>query len=70
MMRTDNVNLIVSFQLAGENGYHFCGATRIKVDGHGRLTVYGAENSPAESFQIADVQSFAIQPLSCAGKAA
>jgi len=70
MMQTETVNLVVSLKLAGEMGYHFCGATRIKVDGHGGLTVYSAENGPAEKFQISDVQSFAIQPVSCAGKAA
>jgi hypothetical protein len=68
MTGTENINLVVSFKLAGERGFHFCGATRIKVDGHGGLTVYSAENGPAEKFQIADVQSFAIQPVS--GKAA
>lgn len=70
MKRTDNVNLVVSFKLAGERDYRFRGASRITVDSHGGLTVYAAENGPAEKFQIADVQSFAIQPISCAGKAA
>jgi len=70
MTRRENVNLAVSFRLAGERDYRFWGAARIKVDGHGGLTVYAAEEGPAEKFQIADVQSFAIQPVSCAGKAA
>ena len=69
MTPTENVNLVLSFKLAGENDCRVRGASRIKIDGRGGLTVYGAERLP-ERIELAELQSFSIHSLACAGKAA
>lgn len=69
-MANENLNLILNFKLAGENRSRVCGATRIKVDGHGGLTVYDAGSGRSEKIDLSQLQSFSIQPLASAVKAA
>lgn len=68
MTATDNVNLVVSFKLAGDSHIH--GATRIKLDGRGGLTVYDATTGLTQDFQLAGLQSLAIHSVACARQAA
>jgi hypothetical protein len=68
MTATENQDLVVSFKLAGESNCHICGAARIKVDGHGGLTVYNTLTGATEEFKLADLQAFAIHPMSYAGR--
>jgi len=70
MTAMENVNLILSFKLPGDSACRVRGAARIKIDGRGSLTVYGAENTFPETIDLAELQSFSIHSLSCAGKAA
>lgn len=68
MTATGNQDVVVSFKLAGESDCHICGAARIKVDGHGGLTVYNTLTGETEEFKLSDVQGFAIHPLNYAGR--
>jgi len=70
MMATEDVNLFLSFKLAGQSKSSVRGAARIKIDGRGGLTVYSAESGLAERIDLAELQSFSIYSLGCAGKAA
>lgn len=70
MMPRDNLNLVLSFKLAGESDPRFCGATRIKVDGYGGLTLYDAGSGLTQRIDLANLQSLSIQSPSCAGKVA
>ena len=70
MTATDNVNLVVSFKLAGDSLFRTHGATRIKLDGRGGLTVYDASTGLTEEFELAGLQSLAIHPVACARQAA
>jgi hypothetical protein len=66
MMASENLKRILSFKLTGDNGSRVCGATRIKVDGRGGLTVYDAANGMSEKIDLSQVQSFSIHSLACA----
>jgi hypothetical protein len=57
-----NLNLVLTFRLAGQKGVHVKGATRIKVDGSG-LQIYGAEDAAAEQIEIDNLSFFSIQPV-------
>ena len=70
MSTTKNLNLVLSFKLAGESDCRVRGAARIKVDGHGALTVYDAGSGLAERIDLAELQSLSIRSLGCTGKAA
>ena len=65
-----NLNLILSFKLTGDSDLRICGATRIKVDGYGGLTLYDAGSGLPQRIDLANLQSFSIQSPACAGKAA
>lgn len=70
MHSTDNVNLVLSFRLPGDATCRIRGAARIKIDGRGGITVYGAESVMPERIDLTQLQSLSIHSLSCAGKAA
>jgi len=62
-------NLVLKYTLAGDTRLHVRGAVRIKVDGCGALTVYGAEDGKLESVSLDCLRSLTIQsipdPLPC-----
>lgn len=70
MTTPENVNLFVTFKLAGETQSHLSGAARIEVDGRGCLTVYDAGSGLGHTVRLADLQSLSIQSMGCAGRAA
>ncbi len=70
MTQTDNLNLVVCFQLAGNPTWGFRRASRIKVDGRGALTVQNADTGHSERIALAGVHSLSIHSLAGAGKAA
>lgn len=54
-------NLVVMFTLAGDSRLHVKGATRIKLDGRGGLTLYDAENGQAECVNLGCLESLTIR---------
>ena len=54
-------NLVLTFTLAGDSRVHVRGAARIKVDGRGGLTLFGAENGCAELVSLVRLRSLTIQ---------
>lgn len=54
-----DLNLVLKFQLAGENHYQIRGASRIKVDGRG-LMFYDVQSGAAEKIDVAQLQSFSL----------
>ena len=70
MTVSENLNLVVCFQLAGNSNWGFRRAARIKVDGRGALTVQDAETGHSERIALANVRSLSLHSLAGAGKAA
>ena len=66
----ENLNLLLNLRMAGGSDCCIRGAARIKVDGHGALTVYDAGSGLAERIDLAELQSLSIRSLGCTGKAA
>ena len=62
----EDLNLLLTFKMVGATDVHTKGAVRIKIDGCGGLTVYGAQNGVAESISLGQLQSLSIQPLGVA----
>jgi hypothetical protein len=58
----ENLNLILSFQLAGDTNRRTRGAARITI-GHGSLTVYETGDGVPERIDLADVESLSIQSV-------
>jgi hypothetical protein len=58
-----NLNLLLKFKLAGESRLHVRGATRIKIDGRGGLTLYDLGSGVAETIDLSQLRSFSIQTL-------
>ena len=59
----ESLNLLLTFKIAGAKHVRVKGASRIKIDGCGGLTVYGAQNGVAERISLRQLQSLSIQPL-------
>ena len=56
-------NLLLQFEVAGDNQLHVKGATRIKVDGRGGLVLYDGRTGAAETIDLSQLQSFRIRSL-------
>jgi hypothetical protein len=54
-------NLVLTFTLAGDSRVHIRGAARIKLDGRGGLTVFGAKNGCPELVSLGRLRSLTIQ---------
>jgi len=59
----ENLNLVLKLKLHGDTDLRVIGATRIKVDGRGRLLLYGTHHTPA-NIRLAELQSFSIRQVS------
>jgi hypothetical protein len=59
----DNLNLVLTFKLAGDAGVHVRGAARIKVDGRGGLMLYDTQGDGAETIDLRTLQSFCIHQV-------
>jgi hypothetical protein len=56
-------NLVVTFTVAGDSRVHIKGASRIKVDGRGGLTLYDAEDRESELVNLGCLQSLTIRTV-------
>jgi hypothetical protein len=59
----ENLNLLLTFKMAGSRNVRFTGAARIKIDGCGGLVVYGARSEASERLTLDQLQLLSIQPL-------
>ena len=57
-----DINLLVSFTVAGDSRVHVKGAARLKVD-RGGLTLYDAQTGESEQVILGCLQSLSIQAL-------
>jgi hypothetical protein len=57
----DNPNLILKFKLRGETDARIVGASRIRVDGRGGLTLYPLHDGIPERINLDLLQSFAVR---------
>ena len=56
-------NLVLKYTIDGDSRVHIRGAVRIRVDGCGALTVYGAEGGTSESVSLDCLRSLSIQRI-------
>ncbi|MCU1336776.1 MAG: hypothetical protein JWO19_2357 [Bryobacterales bacterium] len=56
-------NLVLTFTLAGDSRVHVRGASRIKVDGRGGLTLFDAEKGGSEMVSLDCLRSLIIQTV-------
>lgn len=56
-------NLVLKYTLDGDTRVHIRGVARIRVDGCGALTVYGAEGGESESVSLECLRSLSIQTV-------
>jgi len=56
-------NLVLKYMVSGDNRLHVKGASRIKVDKQGVLTVYGTEGGDSESVSLARLCSLTIHSV-------
>ena len=56
-------NLVVIFRVAGDSQVHIKGASRIKVDGHGGLTLYDTDNGESELVNLDCLESLLIRTV-------
>ena len=57
----EDLNLVLTFRLAGYGDRQVRGAARISVDGRGNLTVYEAGSGVAESLDLTQLRALSIQ---------
>jgi hypothetical protein len=57
--KMENGNLVLELKLRGDSDIRVIGATRIRVDGRGRLLLYDQRDAPANIW-LGELQSFAI----------
>lgn len=55
-----DLNLVLKFQLAGEDQFQVRGAARIKIDGSGMLLFYDVQSGATEKIQVDRLQSFSM----------
>jgi hypothetical protein len=60
----ENRNLVLELKLRGDTDIRVIGATRIQVDGRGRLLLYDRRDAAPSNIQLGELQSFAIRRVS------
>ena len=58
-----NLNLVLTFKLAGDSRYHVKGAVGLKLDGQGGLSFRDAETGVLERIPLQELKTFRIQPI-------
>lgn len=59
----ENRNLVLELKLRGDNDVRIIGATRLLVDGRGKLVLYDQQGTPS-NIRLGELQSLAIRRVS------
>ncbi len=60
----NHLNLVMKFRLANHDQCQVKGATRIKLDGRGGLTLYDVQSGHHEKIEIRQLRSFSLRAIS------
>ena len=58
-----DLNLVLKYQLKGEDHLQVHGAARIKIDGLGGLMFYDVQNGANTRIELSNLQSFSMLPI-------
>ncbi len=60
----ENRSLVLEVKLAGDTDLRVISATRIQVDGRGRLLLYGTQGAAPANICLGELQSFSVRQAS------
>jgi hypothetical protein len=56
-------NLILKYQIKGQEDVHVCGAARIKIDGLGGVMIFDTQRGINTRLELRHLQSFSLLPI-------